>query len=155
VLHAVHGELLSSMLQSYPRAGIAPLARWAGAGGFCAVRAGLRDEAAGLRRPGTKRRTRTLAACAQHAAPHTLPTQQGRSAPSAAIATARPRPTMRDDHTKKKLKAAFGSPTEGMGMLNPIIKLAAIALAGAALATSPAIAQVKLPSTLTMTAYDT
>jgi TRAP transporter TAXI family solute receptor len=40
-------------------------------------------------------------------------------------------------------------------MLNPIIRLAAIALTGAAVATSSAVAQVKLPPTITMTAYDT
>jgi TRAP transporter TAXI family solute receptor len=40
-------------------------------------------------------------------------------------------------------------------MLNPIIKLAAIALAGTALAAPAAVAQVKLPPTVTMTAYDT
>lgn len=40
-------------------------------------------------------------------------------------------------------------------MINPIIRLAVIALAGSALATSAALAQVKLPSTVTMTAYDT
>ncbi|MGH6645045.1 MAG: TAXI family TRAP transporter solute-binding subunit, partial [Bradyrhizobium sp.] len=40
-------------------------------------------------------------------------------------------------------------------MLNPIIRLAAIVLAGTALAASPAVAQVKLPPTITMTAYDT
>ena len=40
-------------------------------------------------------------------------------------------------------------------MLNPIIKLAAVALAGTAIATSSALAQVKLPPTVTMTAYDT
>jgi TRAP transporter TAXI family solute receptor len=40
-------------------------------------------------------------------------------------------------------------------MLNPIIKLGAIALAGTALAASAAVAQVKLPTTVTMTAYDT
>jgi TRAP transporter TAXI family solute receptor len=42
-----------------------------------------------------------------------------------------------------------------MGMLNPIIRLAAIALTGAAVVTSSAVAQVKLPPTITMTAYDT
>jgi TRAP transporter TAXI family solute receptor len=40
-------------------------------------------------------------------------------------------------------------------MINPIIKLAAIALLGTAVATSTASAQVKLPPTITMTAYDT
>jgi TRAP transporter TAXI family solute receptor len=40
-------------------------------------------------------------------------------------------------------------------MINPIIRVAAIALAGTALATSAALAQVKLPPTVTMTAYDT
>ena len=40
-------------------------------------------------------------------------------------------------------------------MLNRTIKLAAIALAGTALAAPAAIAQVKLPATVTMTAYDT
>ena len=40
-------------------------------------------------------------------------------------------------------------------MINPIIRIAAIALAGTALATSAALAQVKLPPTVTMTAYDT
>ncbi|QWG25133.1 TAXI family TRAP transporter solute-binding subunit [Bradyrhizobium sediminis] len=40
-------------------------------------------------------------------------------------------------------------------MISPIVKLAAIALAGTAVATSTAVAQVKLPPTVTMTAYDT
>jgi TRAP transporter TAXI family solute receptor len=40
-------------------------------------------------------------------------------------------------------------------MINSVIKLAAIALAGTAVAASPAVAQVKLPQTITMTAYDT
>jgi TRAP transporter TAXI family solute receptor len=40
-------------------------------------------------------------------------------------------------------------------MLNPIIRLAALGLTGAAVAISPAVAQVKLPPTVTMTAYDT
>ena len=40
-------------------------------------------------------------------------------------------------------------------MLNPTIRLAAIALAGTALAAPAAFAQVKLPPTVTMTAYDT
>ena len=40
-------------------------------------------------------------------------------------------------------------------MLNSVIKLAAIALAGTALAAPAAVAQVKLPPTITMTAYDT
>ncbi|HEY0850757.1 MAG TPA: TAXI family TRAP transporter solute-binding subunit [Bradyrhizobium sp.] len=40
-------------------------------------------------------------------------------------------------------------------MLNSVIKLATIALAGTALTASAALAQVKLPSTITMTAYDT
>jgi TRAP transporter TAXI family solute receptor len=40
-------------------------------------------------------------------------------------------------------------------MLNPIIRLAAIALTGAAVASTTAQAQVKLPPTITMTAYDT
>ena len=40
-------------------------------------------------------------------------------------------------------------------MINSVIKLAAIALAGTAVAASPAVAQVKLPATITMTAYDT
>lgn len=40
-------------------------------------------------------------------------------------------------------------------MIGSIIKLASIALAGTAVMTSAAIAQVKLPPTLTMTAYDT
>ena len=40
-------------------------------------------------------------------------------------------------------------------MINPIMKLAAIALTGTAVAASSAIAQVKLPPTVTMTAYDT
>ena len=40
-------------------------------------------------------------------------------------------------------------------MINPIIKLASIALAGTAVLTTAAVAQVKLPPTLTMTAYDT
>ena len=41
------------------------------------------------------------------------------------------------------------------GMLNSIMKLAAVALAGTALAASTAQAQVKLPPSVTMTAYDT
>jgi len=40
-------------------------------------------------------------------------------------------------------------------MLNSVIKLATIALAGTALTASAALAQVKLPPTITMTAYDT
>ncbi len=40
-------------------------------------------------------------------------------------------------------------------MTHPIIKLASIALAGTAVLTAPAFAQVKLPPTLTATAYDT
>jgi TRAP transporter TAXI family solute receptor len=40
-------------------------------------------------------------------------------------------------------------------MINSVIKLATIALAGTALTASAALAQVKLPSTITMTAYDT
>ena len=40
-------------------------------------------------------------------------------------------------------------------MTHPIIKLASIALTGAAVMTVPAFAQVKLPPTLTVTAYDT
>ena len=40
-------------------------------------------------------------------------------------------------------------------MIHPIIRLAAIALAGSALASTAAFAQVKLPPTVTMTAYDT
>jgi TRAP transporter TAXI family solute receptor len=40
-------------------------------------------------------------------------------------------------------------------MLNSIMKLAAVALAGTALAASTAQAQVKLPPSVTMTAYDT
>lgn len=40
-------------------------------------------------------------------------------------------------------------------MINPIIKLAAIALSGVAFAATGAVAQVKLPPTVTMTAYDT
>jgi TRAP transporter TAXI family solute receptor len=40
-------------------------------------------------------------------------------------------------------------------MLNPMIKLAAIALAGTALTAGVAVAQVKVPATVTMTAYDT
>lgn len=40
-------------------------------------------------------------------------------------------------------------------MLNSVIKLATITLAGTALTASAALAQVKLPSTITMTAYDT
>ena len=40
-------------------------------------------------------------------------------------------------------------------MIMRIVKLAAIALTGAALATSSAVAQVKLPPAVTMTAYDT
>jgi TRAP transporter TAXI family solute receptor len=38
---------------------------------------------------------------------------------------------------------------------HPLIKLASVALAGSALMVAPALAQVKLPSTLTATAYDT
>ncbi|MDB5876038.1 MAG: hypothetical protein JWQ07_5480 [Ramlibacter sp.] len=40
-------------------------------------------------------------------------------------------------------------------MTHPITKLAAIALTGTAVAASTAVAQVKLPRTVTMTAYDT
>lgn len=40
-------------------------------------------------------------------------------------------------------------------MIMPIVKLAAIALAGTAVAASAAVAQAKLPPTVTMTAYDT
>jgi TRAP transporter TAXI family solute receptor len=40
-------------------------------------------------------------------------------------------------------------------MLNPMMKLAAMALTGIAIASSSAIAQVKLPPNVTMTAYDT
>ena len=40
-------------------------------------------------------------------------------------------------------------------MINSVIKLAAIALAGTAVTASAASAQVKLPPTITMTAYDT
>jgi TRAP transporter TAXI family solute receptor len=40
-------------------------------------------------------------------------------------------------------------------MINPVIKLAAIALAASAVTSSVAYAQVKLPPTVTMTAYDT
>ena len=40
-------------------------------------------------------------------------------------------------------------------MTHPIIKLASIALAGTAVMTVPAFAQVKLPPTVTATAYDT
>jgi TRAP transporter TAXI family solute receptor len=40
-------------------------------------------------------------------------------------------------------------------MLNSVIKLAAVALAGTALTAQGAVAQVKLPATITMTAYDT
>jgi TRAP transporter TAXI family solute receptor len=40
-------------------------------------------------------------------------------------------------------------------MINPVIKLAAIALAATAITSSGAFAQVKLPPTVTMTAYDT
>ena len=40
-------------------------------------------------------------------------------------------------------------------MISPVIKLAAIALAGTAVTASAAVAQVKLPQTITMTAYDT
>ena len=40
-------------------------------------------------------------------------------------------------------------------MLNPVIRLAAITLAATAVAVPAAVAQVKLPSTITMTAYDT
>lgn len=40
-------------------------------------------------------------------------------------------------------------------MNNPIMKLAAIALTGTVVAASTALAQVKLPPTVTMTAYDT
>jgi TRAP transporter TAXI family solute receptor len=40
-------------------------------------------------------------------------------------------------------------------MINPVIKLAAIALAATAVTASGALAQAKLPPTVTMTAYDT
>jgi TRAP transporter TAXI family solute receptor len=42
-----------------------------------------------------------------------------------------------------------------MELINPIMKRAAIALAGISVATSSAVAQVKLPPSVTMTAYDT
>src|SRR5256714_14823567 len=42
-----------------------------------------------------------------------------------------------------------------MGMIHPIMTFASIALAATAVAASPALAQVKLPPTITMTAYDT
>jgi TRAP transporter TAXI family solute receptor len=42
-----------------------------------------------------------------------------------------------------------------MELINPIMKRAAIALAGISVATSSAVAQVKLPPSITMTAYDT
>jgi len=40
-------------------------------------------------------------------------------------------------------------------MINPVMKIAAIALAATAVTASVAVAQVKLPPTITMTAYDT
>ena len=40
-------------------------------------------------------------------------------------------------------------------MINSVIKVAAMALAGIAVTASVALAQVKLPQTITMTAYDT
>src|SRR6476620_2924699 len=46
------------------------------------------------------------------------------------------------------------TPTGGIEMIMPIVKLAAIALAGT-VAASAAVAQAKLPPTVTMTAYDT
>src|SRR6201991_1198632 len=48
-----------------------------------------------------------------------------------------------------------GSPNGRNGMINHAIRLAAMALAGTALTASAALAQVKLPPTITMTAYDT
>jgi TRAP transporter TAXI family solute receptor len=58
-------------------------------------------------------------------------------------------------HGEEMLKKAAPAANGGMGMINPIIKLGAIVLAGTAVATSAAFAQVKLPPTVTMTAYDT
>src|SRR5438132_11899477 len=43
----------------------------------------------------------------------------------------------------------------GNGVSNSVVKLAALAAMGTALAASSAMAQVKLPPTITMTAYDT
>ena len=40
-------------------------------------------------------------------------------------------------------------------MINSVIRLAAMALAGTAVTASVAVAQVKLPQTITMTAYNT
>jgi TRAP transporter TAXI family solute receptor len=62
---------------------------------------------------------------------------------------------MRGDDKAKKREAADGGDNGGMGMINPVIKLAAIALAATAATASPALAQAKLPPTVTMTAYDT
>src|ERR1700754_1192859 len=48
-----------------------------------------------------------------------------------------------------------GSPNGRNGMINHAIRLAAMALAGTAFTASAAVAQVKLPPSITMTAYDT
>ena len=40
-------------------------------------------------------------------------------------------------------------------MIHPIVRLASIALAGTAVMSTAALAQIKLPPTMTMTAYDT
>jgi TRAP transporter TAXI family solute receptor len=56
---------------------------------------------------------------------------------------------------KNTLSAATSGDNGGMGMINPVIKLAAIALAATAATSSVAFAQAKLPPTVTMTAYDT
>jgi TRAP transporter TAXI family solute receptor len=58
------------------------------------------------------------------------------------------------DKAKKRLSRDSGE-NGGMGMINPVIKLAAIALAATAVTASGALAQAKLPPTVTMTAYDT
>lgn len=52
-------------------------------------------------------------------------------------------------------KLAQKDETGGTDVTYPLIRLASIALVGAAVMAAPASAQVKLPPTLTMTAYDT
>jgi TRAP transporter TAXI family solute receptor len=52
-------------------------------------------------------------------------------------------------------KLAQKDETGGTDVTRPIIRLASIVLAGTAILAGPAVAQVKLPPTLTATAYDT
>src|SRR2546421_8666789 len=61
----------------------------------------------------------------------------------------------RKHRRQSTLQGCNDSPTGGMGMIYPIMKLAAISLAGTTFAASAALAQTKLPPTVTMTAYDT